>query len=357
MNSSWVRCLSDSKSITIKKVDGKLEEWKKRGFKKNPIVDIIRWKFFRSLKQMPFDFINHPFGFPPVLLSEAGGSSAEVLLYGGQVVSWKNEQGEEQLFRSCKASGRSPKAVKGGISVCFPQFGNLGSSEHCGSSRSKMWSLDNCLLHLVPPSSPSLVDLILKPTGNDIKMWPRSFELRLHISLSPSKLTLITHVKNTDNKTFSFTFAVRNYFSVSDISEVRVEGLETLDYLDNLLHRERFTEQADALTFDGEVDRIYLRTPTDIAIIDHEKKRTFVIRKDGMPDAVVWNPWDKTAKGLADFGDDDYKLMVSVNSGSVEKPIVLKPSEEWRGCQELSTVSSSFCSGQLDPGMVLQWLS
>lgn len=36
-------------------------------------------------------------------------------------------------------------------------------------------------------------------------------------------------------------------------SEVRVEGLETLDYFDNLMHRERFTEQADAVTFDGEV--------------------------------------------------------------------------------------------------------
>lgn len=36
-------------------------------------------------------------------------------------------------------------------------------------------------------------------------------------------------------------------------SEVRVEGLETLDYLDNLMRRERFTEQADAITFDGEV--------------------------------------------------------------------------------------------------------
>lgn len=34
---------------------------------------------------------------------------------------------------------------------------------------------------------------------------------------------------------------------------MRVEGLETLDYLDNLMHRERFTEQADAITFDGEV--------------------------------------------------------------------------------------------------------
>jgi hypothetical protein len=36
-------------------------------------------------------------------------------------------------------------------------------------------------------------------------------------------------------------------------SEVRVEGLETLDYVDNLMNRSRFTEQADAITFDGEV--------------------------------------------------------------------------------------------------------
>jgi len=36
-------------------------------------------------------------------------------------------------------------------------------------------------------------------------------------------------------------------------SEVRVEGLETLDYLDNLQNKERFTEQGDALTFESEV--------------------------------------------------------------------------------------------------------
>jgi len=34
-----------------------------------------------------------------------------------------------------------------------------------------------------------------------------------------------------------------------------------------------------------QVDKIYLSTPTKIAIIDHERKRTFVIRKDGLPDA------------------------------------------------------------------------
>ncbi|KAM0038795.1 putative aldose 1-/Glucose-6-phosphate 1-epimerase, galactose mutarotase-like domain superfamily [Helianthus debilis subsp. tardiflorus] len=70
--------------------------------------------------------------------------------------------------------------------------------------------------------------------------------------------------------------------------EVRVEGLEALDYFDNLSKRERYTEQADAITFDGEIHRVYLSTPTKIAIIDHEKKRTIVLRKEGMvEDGVI----------------------------------------------------------------------
>ncbi|CAL5328581.1 unnamed protein product [Camellia sinensis] len=141
------------------------------------------------------------------------------------------------------------------------------------------------------------------------------------------------------------------------MGEVRVEGLETLDYLDNLKNKERFTEQGDAITFESEaspVDKIYLSTPTKIAILDHEKKRTFVIRKDGLPDAVVWNPWDKKAKAMADFGDDEYKHMLCMETAAVEKAITLKPGEEWRGRQELSAVPSSYCSGQLDPQRVLQ---
>lgn len=69
---------------------------------------------------------------------------------------------------------------------------------------------------------------------------------------------MIPRVRNTDNKPFSFAFSLCNYLSVSDISEVRIEGLETLDYVDNLINRTRFTEQADAITFDGEVYKFYL---------------------------------------------------------------------------------------------------
>ncbi|XP_022969606.1 putative glucose-6-phosphate 1-epimerase [Cucurbita maxima] len=296
-------------------------------------------------------------GLDKVVLRDPRGSSAEVYLYGAHVTSWKNDHGEELLFVSNKAIFKPPKPIRGGIPICFPQFSNLGPLDGHGFARIRFWSIDNN----PPPlqtntSSKTFVDLILKPSEEDARVWPHSYEYRLRVALGPAgELLLTSRVRNTnaDGKPFSFTFAYHTYFSVSDISEVRVEGLETLDYLDNLQHRERFTEQGDALTFESEVDKIYLSTPTKIAILDHEKKRTFVVRKEGLPDAVVWNPWDKKAKAMADFGDEEYKFMLCVEGAAIEKPIALKPGEEWRGRLELSAVPSSYCSGQLDPHKVL----
>ncbi|KAM0040842.1 putative glucose-6-phosphate 1-epimerase [Helianthus debilis subsp. tardiflorus] len=297
-------------------------------------------------------------GLEKIILREIRGSSAEVYLYGAHVTSWKNEQGEELLFVSSKAIFKPSKPIRGGIPICFPQFSNMGSLEAHGFARNRVWTIDTD----PPPLPPNVtngvfVDLLLKPTEEDLKIWPHSFEYRLRVALGPSgDLMLTSRIRNTntDGKAFTFTFAYHTYFSVSDISEVRVEGLETFDYLDNLKNRERYTEQGDAITFESEVDKIYLSTPTKIAILDHEKKRTFVVRKDGLPDAVVWNPWDKKAKAMADFGDDEYKHMLCVEAAAIEKPITLKPGEEWKVRQELSAVPSSYFSGQLDPSKVLQ---
>ena len=38
-----------------------------------------------------------------------------------------------------------------------------------------------------------------------------------------------------------------------------------------------------------------------------------------MKDIVVWNPWSESAKGMSDFGDDEYNNMVCVEVGSVTK--------------------------------------
>lgn len=43
------------------------------------------------------------------------------------------------------------------------------------------------------------------------------FELRLKVTISEGKLALTPSVRNVGDKPFSFTFAVSNYLSVSDI--------------------------------------------------------------------------------------------------------------------------------------------
>ncbi|KAM0912608.1 hypothetical protein ACQ4PT_012696 [Festuca glaucescens] len=246
--------------------------------------------------------------------------------------------------------------MRGGIPICFPQFGNCGTLERHGFARNRMWALneEHQPLNRSDSGSRAFVDLILKPSEEDLKCWPHCFEFRLRISLSKDgDLSLVSRIRNVSGKPFSFSFGYHTYISVSDISEVRIEGLETLDYLDNLSQRERHTEQGDAITFESEVDRVYVSSPNVIAVLDHEKKRTFVIRKEGLPDTVVWNPWEKKSKTMQDFGDEEYKQTLCVDAAAVERSITLKPGEEWTGKLELSAVPSTNCSDHLDqPGIM-----
>eukprot|EP00897_Mesotaenium_endlicherianum_P008934 jgi/Mesen1/8069/ME000433S07364 len=319
-------------------------------------------------------------GLEKVILQDEHGCSAEVFLHGGHVTSWKNDKGEEHLFVSSKAVLKPPKAIRGGIPVCFPQFGPFGPLDQHGFARNRSWSLDSSSGN----EDSSAVDLLLVPSAEDLKLWPHNFELRMRVALGRAgELVSAVRVSNTDSKPFSFTFALHTYLAVSDINEVRIEGLETLDYIDNLEKREaalppgqqdavkdrkRTTDQGDSITFDSEVDRIYLSTPSKVAVVDHSRKKTFVVHKEGLPDAVsslswvcigdwdigvVWNPWERKAKAMSDFGDDEFKRMVCVEAAAVEKPITLKPGEDWQAKQELSFVPSSYYSGQLDPKLVL----
>ncbi|KAL2468974.1 Galactose mutarotase-like superfamily protein [Forsythia ovata] len=291
-------------------------------------------------------------GIEQVVLRNPQGASARINLHEGQVISWQNDRGEEQLFTSRKAIFKPLKAMRGGITICSPQFGNSCSLEQNGFAKNKIWTVEDNPLPFHPNDShgKSFIDLLLKPAEEDLKYWPHGFEFRLRVSLAlDGNLTLKSRIRNINVKPFSFAFAYHTYLSISDISEVRIEGLETLDYLDNLSQRRRFTEQGDAITFESEIDRIYLSSPNCIAVLDHDRKRTYVVRKEGLPDVVVWNPWEKKSKTMADFGTEDYKKMLCVDAAAVEKNITLKPGEEWTGCMELVAIASSFCSDYLNP--------
>ncbi|VAH10223.1 unnamed protein product [Triticum turgidum subsp. durum] len=116
-----------------------------------------------------------------VLLRSPSGATARVSLHGGQVVSWKNDRGDELLFTSSKAIMKPPKAMRGGIPICFPQFGNCGTLERHGFARNRMWGLDeeHPALSRSDSGSRSFVDLILKPSEEDTKSWPHRYASHL----------------------------------------------------------------------------------------------------------------------------------------------------------------------------------
>ncbi|KOM27125.1 hypothetical protein LR48_Vigan401s003500 [Vigna angularis] len=288
------------------------------------------------------EFVKDNNGITQLILRN-NDASATVSLLGAQVISWKTKVTGELLFLSKKAIVDPPKAVRGGIPICFPEFKNRKTGEDHGFARNRIWVIEENPPHLSGDFKAKVyVDLLLKSSKEDAKIWPHSFEFRLRISLTAlGILGLTSRIRNVDKKNFSFCMVYHTYLSVSDICEVRIEGLETQYYLDNLLQKQQFTEQGASLTFESEVDRIYTDCNNVVAVRDHYKKRTVVIRKDGLPDIVVWNPWVKRSKSIADLGDKEYQQMLCVDGAAVEHPITLKPGEEWKGSLELSILLSS----------------
>ncbi|KAG5412609.1 hypothetical protein IGI04_000176, partial [Brassica rapa subsp. trilocularis] len=289
---------------------------------------ILLWAMLVSVAAMatrhrPFQRTKGINGLEKIIVRDPRGRSFEVYLYGGQVTSWKNEKGEDLLFMSTK-------------------YANTGPLTSHGFVRQRFWKIDANPPPLSShPSSTAHIDLILKSSEADLKIWPHKFVYRLRVALGHGgDLTLTSRIRNSDAKPFNFTFGLHPYFSVSDISEIQVEGLQILDYLDQLKNRTRFTDHGKFITFNSQLARLYLRTPNKIRIVDHKKKKTIVVRKEGQADAVVWNSWDKK---VVDLGVEDYRRFVAVEPVAVEKPIILKPGQEWKAIFQVSVVPSG-CS-------------
>lgn len=91
------------------------------------------------------------------MLKYLQGATAEILLFGATVISWKTaEKGGsrdpiERLFLSSKAALDGSKAVRGGIPVVFPCFGPPEHPDHSklpqhGFARNELWAFDGVVM-------------------------------------------------------------------------------------------------------------------------------------------------------------------------------------------------------------------
>ncbi len=267
----------------------------------------------------------------PMIRVETTKAKALISIHAGQVLSYQPVgEAEDVLFLSEKAYYQDGKAIKGGAPICWPWFGadpeGKGRPGH-GFVRNRGW---NVVATEALANGDIKVTVGLDDTPETQAIWPHAFILRQEIVIGDTlNLSLIT--RNTGKESFTITQAFHTYFKVGDIARAKVLGLAGCDYLDKAGGGNAQKHQTGDVTIDAEVDRIYLNVGNSLTIDDTAFNRRIQITSQGSKTAVVWNPWEKIARDMADLEDDDYKRLLCVETTNAANDVIeIAPGGEFR---------------------------
>lgn len=221
--------------------------------------------------------------------------------------------------------------VRAGIPLCFPQFGPGPLAQH-GFARIATWEV--VFAGTLDDGSVQTVMAISSDTDNEvIRQWGHAFTAEYAVTLSPTGLETSLRVVNTGTTAFDFTAAFHNYFAVTNVSEARVFGVESLPFQDRLADGATGTEAADGgagYLVDKAVDKLYVGAPEELAVFDFGALKVLKIKKSAtLPDVALWNPF---GEGGCDGG---WKNFVCVEPAAAADKVVLEAGEEWLGAQLL----------------------
>ena len=244
-----------------------------------------------------------------------GPDTATVALQGAQVLGWRHH-GTEMLWLSPVARLGTGKAVRGGIPVCWPWFGLHPSDAEKpahGFVRTREWDV----ISSVADDDTASITFATATRPEDQALFPHMAEVTLTVALGDG-LSLDLATRNTGPGPLPLSQALHTYFRVADIATVLVEGLTGRRYIDKLGDQTIRKPQVGPVSFEREVDRIYLgRTEAITLLYDLYARRQLTIGSEGSASAVIWNPWiDKTAR-LSDMGGPNaYRHMVCIETAN-----------------------------------------
>jgi glucose-6-phosphate 1-epimerase len=262
-----------------------------------------------------------------------------VALHGAHVLSWQTGDGRERLYLSPQAVMGGQAAIRGGVPLCFPQFNTRGPLAKHGFVRNRAWQAvpidGGCALAHVPAHTQSLQLALRHAPGAEPSLdalWPFPFELKLTITLAPSRLLLALQVHNTGMQTMPFTTALHSYLAVQDLQQVRLQGLAGLRYWDALTDTHP-THAAD-WRYSGAFDAVFPLPPGPLVL--HDKAGALEITQSpNLTNTVVWNPGPTLSAQMADMPDDGYQHMLCVEAAQIDTPVALAAGAQWLGWQQL----------------------
>lgn len=261
-------------------------------------------------------------GLPCVTL-RAPASTATVTLHGAHVTDFRWHSEPPLLFLSRRSRFAEGQAIRGGIPVIFPWFGNREGSPAHGFARVATWEL---AASCVRPDDGIEVTFSLTeaPAAFD---WP-PFAVRYSIGIGTS-LDLQLEIENRQvTGVVQVEHCVHTYLSVGDIDRASISGLRGSRFVDKVDGFSTKVDDAETLRLTGETDRVYVGAPQPVSIEDHALGRRIRVAKTGARSTVIWNPWAQKSRGMSDLAPDDYRRMLCVESGSVGADAVkLAPGE------------------------------
>lgn len=257
---------------------------------------------------------------------ETPAATAQICTYGAQVLSFKPSMVDEDLlFLSPQSAYGDGKAIRGGVPICWPWFGDdpsgYGRPAH-GFARNQVWQVIK-----TGQADNGAVSVMLQLLPNEVsrKYWHCEFKLQFTITVGDS-LSMALTTENTDMESFVISQALHTYFNIGDIENLHLRGLDNYHYLDKTLNFDQKLQQGD-VNFVAETDRIYLQSPEQLFIEDAALNRRVVIQSQGSQTTVVWNPWNK-AVTLSDMDNDAYQRFICVETANAaDDSIELAPGE------------------------------
>ncbi|XP_062577784.1 uncharacterized protein LOC134239619 [Saccostrea cucullata] len=246
-------------------------------------------------------------------------TDVSVHLHGATIISWKCNA-QEVLFVSKNALFDNKKAIRGGIPLVFPCFGPWEKGPQHGFARIKRWRKES---EPKQNNGRASMSFSLEDDEETRKMWDYRFKLVYNVDLGENDLKLTLTVNNNDSKAFDFTTLMHTYFRCPDIADVRIHGLEGLQYNDKVEGGKVSTEERKIVSVYKNYDRVYMKCGADKVCVEGlgDGKKSVNLVLSNLPDVVVWNPWEDKAKAMSDFGDEEYKTMICVEAGSVSQSV------------------------------------
>lgn len=233
--------------------------------------------------------------------------SARIALEGGHLVTCVPAGQKPLLWLSPEEPEVPGKPLRGGIPLCWPWFGNERPGPAHGFARTSLWQVES----VVVTDEKVQISLELPPAEMAIHVPDEHWNLRVQFTLASDLQVTLTST-NTGGTAQTLGQALHTYLPVSDITQVELEGLDQIIYLDQLAGKEEV--QLGPVRFTQEVDRIYHGAIGVLQLKDAGE--TIAIAGSGSSSTVIWNPWVEKSRRLGHFPKEGYREMLCIETAN-----------------------------------------